>query len=60
MLDPLKNSPSGYSLASAGAGFRLKAFKRWIGELDWSYPFSNTTYVHAGSQRVDFRVAYQF
>ncbi|MDD5036496.1 MAG: ShlB/FhaC/HecB family hemolysin secretion/activation protein [Methylococcaceae bacterium] len=53
-------SPSSYKLAGAGAGLRMKVFNRLVGEFDWSYPFYSTTYVHAGNQRVDFRLAYVF
>ncbi len=60
VLQPLKGSPAGYHLASAGAGFRMRAFNRFINELDWSYPFVGINKVAVGEQRIDFRVAYEF
>ena len=60
IIQPLPGTPTGYSLASTGAGFRLKALKQFIGEFDWAYAFASTEYTQAGNMRVDFRVVYGF
>lgn len=60
ILEALPGSPSGYHLASTGAGFRMRAFNRFSNELDWSYPFVAVNNVHVGEQRIDFRVSYEF
>lgn len=60
VLQALPGSPGGYHLASAGAGFRMRAFHRMTNELDWSYPFSAINQVGVGEQRIDFKVAYEF
>ena len=60
VLDPLAGTPSGYHLASAGAGFRMRSFSRLTNELDWSYPFTAINSVNVGQQRIDFKVAYEF
>ena len=56
----LAPSPSTYQLAGTGAGLRLQLFKRWFGEFDWAYPLVKQGTVSVGSQRVDFRLAYEF
>ncbi len=56
----LAPSPSTYQLAGTGVGLRLQLFKRWFGEFDWAYPLVKQGTVSVGSQRVDFRLAYEF
>jgi hemolysin activation/secretion protein len=57
---PLPGTPSSYDLTSAGVGFRSLWWKHFVGELDWAYPFTATSTVGIGDQRIDFRVAYEF
>ncbi len=57
---PLAPSPSHYRLAGTGAGLRLQFFKHWLGELDWAYPLEKQGTVNVGTQRIDFRLAYDF
>jgi hemolysin activation/secretion protein len=59
-LEPLPETPTHYSLAGAGAGFRFQALHNFLTELDWSYPLLSVGRVKAGDQRIDFRVAYEF
>ncbi|POZ52049.1 ShlB/FhaC/HecB family hemolysin secretion/activation protein [Methylovulum psychrotolerans] len=53
-------NPQYYRLAGTGAGVRLQFFKHWLGELDWAYPLERQGTVNVGTQRVDFRMAYEF
>jgi hemolysin activation/secretion protein len=57
---PLAGTPRLYDLSSFGVGFRSQWLKHIVGELDWEYPLSNTQYIDAGDQRLDFRVGYEF
>jgi hemolysin activation/secretion protein len=57
---PLPGTAGSYELVSAGVGFRSLLWKHLVGELDWAYPFSATSTVGIGDQRLDFRVAYEF
>jgi hemolysin activation/secretion protein len=57
---PLSGSPSYYKLASTGAGFRMRLFRHWVGELDVGFPLYPQSTVHSGKQRIDFRFAYEF
>lgn len=57
---PLAPNPNHYLLAGTGTGLRLQFFKNWLGELDWAYPLEKQGTVNVGSQRVDFRLAYEF
>ena len=57
---PSAGTPGSYELTSVGAGFRSWWWKHFIGELDWAYPFTATSSLGVGDQRIDFRVAYEF
>lgn len=56
----LAPSPSYYRLAGTGAGLRMQLFKHWLGEFDWAYPLERQGSVNVGTQRVDFRMVYEF
>lgn len=58
--DALPGNPNHYQLAATGLGLRTQVFKRFLGELDWGYPFYSQGTVHVGEQRIDFRVNYEF
>ena len=57
---PLAPNPDHYQLAGTGAGLRLQMFRHWLGELDWAFPLERQSTVAVGSQRVDFKLAYEF
>ena len=59
-IAPLAPTSSVAHLASTGLGLRMLWFKRFLGELDWSYPFYQQSNVSVGEQRVDFRMLYEF
>ena len=58
--EPLPKNPSWYHLAATGVGLRAQIIKYFISELDWGYPFNRQGTVDVGSQRVDFRLVYEF
>jgi hemolysin activation/secretion protein len=58
--DALPGTPNHYQLAATGLGLRTQVFKRFLGELDWGYPFYRQGTVNVGEQRIDFRVNYEF
>ena len=58
--EPLPLNPSWYHLAATGVGLRAQVMRYLVGELDWGYPFNRQGTVGVGSQRIDFRMAYEF
>jgi hemolysin activation/secretion protein len=63
LRSPLPGQPTGYDLASLGAGLRLQILKRVLGEFDWAYPLvagDSAGGIQAGDTRIDFRLAYEF
>ena len=58
--DALPSNPSHYQLASTGLGLRTQILKHWTGELDWGHALYSQSTIHAGHNRIDFRLAYEF
>lgn len=59
-LESLPGTPAEYSLAGTGVGFRMRAMRHFLTELDLSYPLLTVGNVKSGNERIDFRVAYEF
>jgi hemolysin activation/secretion protein len=60
MQDALSGSPSQYSLASAGSGFRVQLWKKLTANFDVGVPFVNQTRVERGNPRLHFQVFTEF
>ncbi len=59
VLQTLPDQPTGYELASSGAGMRLRTGYLTVA-LDAGYPFKAISKVKKGDVRVHFRLAYEF
>lgn len=58
--DPLGGQASNFELASAGFGFRLKAWRHLDASLAWAQVFHGTESVNDDGQRIHFDLEYSF
>lgn len=58
--DALKDTPTQYDLASAGAGLRLQVWKALLANLDIAVPFISQASVQKGDPRVHFQIITEF
>ncbi len=57
---PLPEQKDQFSLASAGLGLRLKAWKGMSAGLDWAVALEETGKIQAGDNRAHFRLGYEW
>ncbi|MEK6749699.1 MAG: POTRA domain-containing protein [Pseudomonadota bacterium] len=60
LLDPLPQQQDRFSLSSAGAGIRVKAWKQWNLSLDAGWPFKDTRNTHSGKLHAHAATSYEF